>query len=387
MLSGANSLTFCIAMPIFGQADLLPTALASLAAQNVNLRIAVMDASTDDAAQDVLNTQSTLPIAYRRHGPDSGQAAAIQEGWNAAQGDILSWLNADDYLVPGCLEVVGDAFRANPHVDVIYGDAIFVDRSGRFNTYFPSISENIADIRFHCCISQPACFVRRAAIERVKGVNTELHYIMDWDLWTRLYQSGAKFHYVRHPLAVVRMYAETKTASGGRERLIEIYGHLKKYAPFLKRVRSMVAFMVDAGTVGRTLQFFVCSCINGKRFISRMLGKRRVNQVYGIEAHSNRVYEEARVCFPWYGKRPVGRLEVVARTRAGVSAVISGITLIRESIDHTENGTCRMVFKVSSDRASDNPLDIRLRSEGGEPWVLLSVFVDEEKALKFTTFQ
>ena len=291
-LSGANPLTFCIAIPIFGQADLLPTALASLAAQKVNLNIAVMDASADDAAQDVLNVHRDLPITYRRHGPDSGQAEAIQEGWNATQGDILSWLNADDYLMPGCLEIVEAIFKSNTHIDVVYGDAVFVDREGRFNTYFPSISENIADIRFHCCISQPACFVRRAAVERVNGVNAGLHYIMDWDLWTRLYLSGAKFQYVRRPLAVVRMYAETKTSSGGRTRLNEIYGHLKKHAPYLKRIKSLIAFVAETETTGRALQLVIGGYAIGKRFISGVLGKKELKQ-YGIEVLSNRCMPQA----------------------------------------------------------------------------------------------
>ncbi len=374
--SGANALTFCIAIPIFGQADLLPTALASLAAQNVNLNIAVMDASADDAAQDVLNAHGTLPIAYRRHGPDSGQAAAIQEGWKAVQGDILSWLNADDYLVAGCLEVVEDLFKANPQADVVYGDAVFVDRSGRFNTYFPSISENIADLRFHCCISQPACFVRRAAVERVNGVNTKLHYIMDWDLWTRLYLSGAKFHYVQRPLAVVRMYAETKTASGGRKRLIEISAHLKEHAPFLKRIRSTLAFAVEARAMGRAFQLVIDGYRIGKRFVFGVFGKQRVKQVYGIESHCNRVHAEARVCLPWYGERSVRRLEIVARTRVDVGAELNNNSLTRESTTHIEGGLCRMIFKIPNDRVNDNLFDIRLRSDGSEPWVLLSVSVD-----------
>lgn len=375
MSSSDANLTFCIAIPIYGQADLLPTALASLAAQKVNLNIAIMDASVDDAAQDILNMYCDLPITYRRHGPDAGQAAAIQEGWSATQSDVLSWLNADDYLVPGGLEIVEDIFKSNPHVDVVYGDAIFVDREGRFNTYFPSISEDISDIRFHNCISQPACFIRRVAVERVHGVNTKLHYIMDWDLWTRLYLSGAIFYYVQRPLAAVRMYAETKTSSGGRDRLVEIFEHLKKHASPVKRVKSMIAFAVDAGDCGLVLRSIIGGYSIGRRFISGLISNSRVKQVYGMEVRSNRIYDEGRIYLPWYGECPVRKIEVVARTQENIGAVINNNSLVRQSIAYSEGDMCLIVFKVPDELASDNFFDIRLRSDANKHWILLSVSV------------
>jgi SAM-dependent methyltransferase len=51
-------------------------------------------------------------ITHLRSGPDGGQAAGIMEGASAIQGDIFSWLNADDYYFPGALD------RVRVHFDV-----------------------------------------------------------------------------------------------------------------------------------------------------------------------------------------------------------------------------------------------------------------------------
>jgi glycosyltransferase involved in cell wall biosynthesis len=70
---------FSVAIPVLGQAQFLPTALASLDAQDAEFEVAVMDVTPDDSVQLILKHWGR-PIGYSRHGPDEGQAAAIQEG-------------------------------------------------------------------------------------------------------------------------------------------------------------------------------------------------------------------------------------------------------------------------------------------------------------------
>src|SRR6185295_3805867 len=90
---------FSISIPVLGQADLLPIALASLAAQSEPFDVAILDATRDDSIQSVV-LKSGLQVAYNRHGPDGGQADAIAEGWSRVDGDIVAWLCADDYYFP-----------------------------------------------------------------------------------------------------------------------------------------------------------------------------------------------------------------------------------------------------------------------------------------------
>jgi glycosyltransferase involved in cell wall biosynthesis len=188
-----RQVVFSIALPVVGQTRFLPDALTSIAVQTVPLQVAVMDATPDDSVQRVIDRHRER-IHYSRHGPDAGQSAAIREGWCETTGDVVGWLCADDCLFPGALAQVAEVFLQHPDVDVVYGDGIFIDHDGRFIRYFPAISEDVGRLPWVNCITQPSCFVRRAAMERVGGVRTDLHYTMDWDLWVRLLLAGCRFH-------------------------------------------------------------------------------------------------------------------------------------------------------------------------------------------------
>ena len=75
-------------------------------------------------------------ITHLESGPDGGQAAAIKKGKASIPGDIVAWLNADDYYFPSALKKVSSVFEKNPHVDVVYGDAVHVTADGWFFILF-----------------------------------------------------------------------------------------------------------------------------------------------------------------------------------------------------------------------------------------------------------
>jgi GT2 family glycosyltransferase len=215
-------LTFAIVIPNLNQSRFLSTALESLRYQTVPFNLAVMDGGSTDNFKEVVAKHSDI-ITFLRSAPDEGQTAAIKEGKNIVSGDIVAWLNADDYYLPGTLDRVSACFENNPDVDIVYGDAIHVSPEGLFLSYFPAIQEfNAKDLSQTCFICQPACFVRRKVYDRVGGLDQTLQYTMDWDLWWRLSNSGAKFQYLHKVLAAVRYYSGTKTLSRDLRRYKEI---------------------------------------------------------------------------------------------------------------------------------------------------------------------
>ena len=166
----SEQLTFSISVPVRGQAEFLSTALKSISVQQVPVQVAVLDASSDESAQQVLAPHRQM-IAYSYHRPDAGQAAAIQEGWDQTTGTILAWLNADDYYFPDALRRVSELFREHHEVDVVYGHAVDVSAAGHFLAYFPATDPNPASLEGAAVICQPSCFVRRCALTRVGGLN------------------------------------------------------------------------------------------------------------------------------------------------------------------------------------------------------------------------
>ena len=212
---------FSISIPVYNQAQFLRTALESIRCQDVDIQLAVLDASPDDSSQEILAPYRHM-VHYAYYHSDSGQAAAIQEGWNNTSGDIVAWLNADDYYFPDALAKVRQVFVDRPDIDVVYGHGVHVSANGSFEMYFPAISDNLALLARGCIICQPSCFVRRTAMEKVGGLNVTLHYAMDWDLWLRLLHAGCSFYFLDEILSAVRIHSTTKTLSGAKQRYQEI---------------------------------------------------------------------------------------------------------------------------------------------------------------------
>jgi glycosyltransferase involved in cell wall biosynthesis len=361
---------FCIAIPVCGQANFLPTALESIRVQTQNVQLAVMDATADDTVQKVVESYRDL-VSYRRHGPDSGQASAIQEGWDHTNGEIVAWLCADDYLFPDTLEFVEQVFRGCPDVDVVYGDSVFVDGDGRFIGYFPEIQSDISCIEEGCCISQPSCFVRRTALDRVGPLNPDLHYIMDWDLWTRLYRSGAKFHYLQKPLSIVRIYQGTKSSSRSWRRFSEIGSHLWQNTSAMKTAKSLLGFYIyDLLTCRVTgLERILLRGIDLYRSFKRRMGRpdrSREDTHHGLSSYGNEVRGEVDVFLPWYNPLPVTEVIVRCDLESAPYCDLNGVQLPAKPGSH-------FVFEVGGADFASHELKLRLSSKTEGAWHLYAV--------------
>jgi glycosyltransferase involved in cell wall biosynthesis len=365
---------FSIAIPVRGQADLLPTALASIEAQSAQIEVAVMDATPDSSVQRVLDAHRGA-LTYRRHGPDDGQAAAIQEGWDRTGGEVLCWLCADDYYFPDALQQVSRIFETEPDVDVVYGDSVFVDREGCFLGYHPEISADISAVLRGCCISQPSCFVRRSAVASVGGLDTSLHYVMDWNLWCRLYKAGARFRYLPRPLSAVRMYPETKTASRSRERYGEIDRQLATNTDNLTRLRALAGFYhYDLASRRSTLaERSLFNAISGLRSAKKILSGRSGisgRHFYGIEAHSNQVHDACEISLPAYGTGKQFRITVDCTAAPALEISSDGEPLQTEVAGSDGD---RYTHTAICAAPATKVLRLTLRSQAGGPWTLLKL--------------
>lgn len=241
-------LKFCISVPVGAYHPFLEYSLASLAAQieradGYEIEAALLDASGDPRVKEVADKFDGL-LSFRRHGPDAGQSDAILEGWAACSGDILGWLNADDILFPDALSKLAPIFLENSDIDVLYGHSTIIDEDFRTRGYHWAVEPPGPRLLQAGIISQPSCFFRRPAYDRAGGLNRDLHYTMDWDLWIRMYQSGAKFKFIDETLSMVLWADATKTASFNKARRQEINSIIRRNLDDKKRRRVFLSFAV-----------------------------------------------------------------------------------------------------------------------------------------------
>jgi len=195
--------------------------LLSLRHQDVHVQVALCDAGDSDKCRELADEFSDI-IVYRRHGPDQGQSQAINEGWEALDGDVYSWLNADDVLAPDALRKVDNLFDANESAHVVYGQSLITGEDNLILGLHPAVSAQITDLTRSNVISQPSCFYRSEALDRFGMLREDLHYAMDWELWIRFYKAGLSFVYTPETLSSVLWERGTKTSSKSWTRMNEI---------------------------------------------------------------------------------------------------------------------------------------------------------------------
>ena len=209
-----------IITPSFNQASYLEQTIQSVLNQGyADIEYLVIDGGSTDGSVDIIK-KYTAHLAYWVSEKDSGQADAINKGMARAKGDIVAWLNSDDYYLPGTVAAAVKAIEPNPNTVLVYADMLAVDEHGQtFNTLrYHQLT--LKDLLSFQIIGQPAVFMRRAAFEKVGGLDLSYHFMLDHHLWIRIAAQGRILHIPQtwaaaryHPAAKNRAQA----AAFGRE--------------------------------------------------------------------------------------------------------------------------------------------------------------------------
>jgi glycosyltransferase involved in cell wall biosynthesis len=192
------------------------------------LEYMVLDGGSRDTTLDVLRGYGDR-LTWTS-GPDGGQAAAINQGFRAARGEIVAWLNADDTYLPGAISAAVEHFMNHPDCTMIYGEGNRIDEDGRLIGRFPATEPlNLWKLAYLSdYILQQSVFMRRDAVEAVGFLDESLHWAMDWDLFLKI---GKRFRidYLPVYLGNIREHRSAKTSSGGRRRLAELARVMRRH--------------------------------------------------------------------------------------------------------------------------------------------------------------
>lgn len=217
--------------PSFNQGDLIEQTIRSVLDQDYpNLEYLIYDGGSTDGSVDVIRRFASR-LDFWVSQKDRGQSHAINQGLQRATGDVVVWLNSDDFFHPGALHLVGQAYAAHPEAGLFIGNGTVVDREGRHvRRYSKSLRFSYdALLRGSNYILQPSTFIHRRVLEKEGYLDESLHYAMDLEYWLRV---GHKYPVVTidRELSAYRWYAEIKTASGGVRRWVEMWQILQRHS-------------------------------------------------------------------------------------------------------------------------------------------------------------
>jgi glycosyltransferase involved in cell wall biosynthesis len=220
-----------IITPSFNTGRFIGSAVESVLTQDYrNIEYLVMDGgSTDNTLSELKRFGNRIKWVSER---DHGQSDALNKGFLRSKGQILGWLNSDDTYVPGTITAAVEYLWTNSDVAVVYGDARYIDAHGDDIARCAHVEPFDRHRLFHYSdfIVQPASFFRRSAFESVGGLDAELHWCMDYDLWLKMAVKGLKFAHLPRHMANYRWLTDNKSATGDWARLRELEKVVARYS-------------------------------------------------------------------------------------------------------------------------------------------------------------
>ena len=208
-----------VVTPSYNQGQFLEQTILSVLGQCYdNLEYIIIDGGSADNSVDIIRSHEKK-LAYWVSEKDGGQAEAINNGFARGTGDILCWLNSDDFFLPGIFQTLVQEF--NDGVDLVYGNCLsFSADGGRclVNRPFAYDSQVLALTDY---IVQPSSFWTRSLWKEVGELKSGLHYAFDWEWYLRASKHG-RFKKSEVIYSAYRFHSAHKSGVGGDARNAEI---------------------------------------------------------------------------------------------------------------------------------------------------------------------
>ena len=200
-----------IITPSLNQGRFIEDTIRSVVAQDYpRIEHIVRDGGSTDSTVAILERYRRAGRLSYTSGRDDGQAAAINQGFAHAKGDIVAWLNSDDaYVGTDAVTTIVRAFETHADIDFVYGDFVEIDEHNTVHRVFlrpPFSRERLLRVNY---ISQPTTFFRRRVVEKL-WLDPSLRYALDLDYWLRASGAGFRFMHIRKIVAVERLHDSAK---------------------------------------------------------------------------------------------------------------------------------------------------------------------------------
>jgi glycosyltransferase involved in cell wall biosynthesis len=225
-----------IVTPSYNQGKYIEATIRSALLQGYpNLEYIIIDGGSTDESLSIIKKYEKH-ITYWVSESDGGHANALNKGFSRATGEVMAWINSDDFYLPGAFKTVAEVMAAFPEIEwmtsALQG---WCGRDERVaHTYAPGFSRRFFEAGGYmglpystAWIQQESTFWRRSLWLKAGGrVNEEISVAIDFELWSRFFRF-APLATVETALGCFRKHDEQrsrKQASVYRKEAMEAIG-------------------------------------------------------------------------------------------------------------------------------------------------------------------
>ena len=220
-----------IIIPAYNCAGILSETIDSVLKQTYgNIEIVVVDdGSTDKTGEVAVGYLGSGKVRYYRQ-ENRGPGAARNRGVEAARGEYLAFVDADDDLTDDSIEKRMALFAEVPELELVYSnyflrqskDAVTVRFGENYTEKYRALrSEYLNGIVFEGCPSEifgipfdfwtGAVLVSRNLMKRVGPFRTDISIGEDRDMWIRMSMDAGRIGYVGSPIASYNRFSSGLT--------------------------------------------------------------------------------------------------------------------------------------------------------------------------------
>jgi glycosyltransferase involved in cell wall biosynthesis len=206
-----------VVTPTYNQGQFIEKTIDSVLSQGYpNLEFIIIDGGSKDNTVEVIKKYEKH-LTYWVSEPDRGQSHAINKGMAIATGDYLTWLNSDDWYLPGAVIHMIELFKATPDAGMLVGSGDIVDSRGKIVYHVPAPKEITLETLYSWMrggnFMQPSSAFSRQAWIEVGPIDESVHIAMDLDLWLKMAVRGIRFITTDTMLSLALSHPNAKTTA------------------------------------------------------------------------------------------------------------------------------------------------------------------------------
>lgn len=189
-LDNFNYPKITVITPSYNQEKFIEETIRSVLLQKYpNLEYIIIDGGSTDKSVEIIRKYEKY-LTYWVSEKDRGQSHAINKGFAKSSGDILCWINSDDFLKPGALEFVARSFADTLIPAWLIGASELVNNTGKLIEFRTpkNITFERALLWNENWFAQQSTFWNRPMWQIVSQIDENLHYVMDFALWLKMFE-------------------------------------------------------------------------------------------------------------------------------------------------------------------------------------------------------
>lgn len=198
------SLKVSIILPVLNAVKTIRQSICSVLAQNYsNIELIVIDGGSTDGTQTIIQRYSDN-IAYWHSFPDKNAAAAFNQGLKKASGEIIGFLNADDWLEKDALIQIIQAMR-DPKIDFCYGPIHLYSGDRILSKVEPLHQDSWKNEMFYQLpVPHIGTYIRSTVLKKV-GFFNEAYNFSDYEYFIRMVKADLKGIPIKNVVANARI--------------------------------------------------------------------------------------------------------------------------------------------------------------------------------------